>query len=67
MARTGFPVTTSFGLACSGSFANSGNDEATAPTKRERKRLALPITAFWSCTQVAMPSCDAAMIGGNEG
>ena len=45
----------------------SGNPVAMTLTRRLRKRLARPITAFCSCRMLGMPSSEAATSGGTVG
>ena len=65
--RTGLPVKRMLSRRVSGTRASEGKPVAIRVARLATNRLALPITAFCSCSTIGSPRIEAAMIGGTVG
>ena len=65
--RTGLPVKTALAAKASGTLPSLGKPVAIRVARLATKRLALPITAFCSCSTIGTARIDAATMGGTVG
>ena len=65
--RTGLPVKLALAATASGTRPSFGKPVAMRAARLATKRLALPITAFCSCSTIGTARIEAATIGGTVG